>query len=71
MSGHAVGMSTVPEIIAGGELGMKILTISCLTNYASGISPHKLTHEEVMETANKSGERFTKLLKEIIASLLL
>lgn len=69
MGGHAVGMSTVPEIIAAGELGMKVLTISCLTNYAAGISPHKLTHEEVMETATHSGERFTQLLKEIISGL--
>lgn len=69
MGGHAVGMSTVPEIIAGGELGMKVLTISCLTNYAAGITPQKLTHEEVMETALQSGTRFTKLLKQIILGL--
>ncbi len=69
MGGDAVGMSTVPEIIAAGELGMNILTISCLTNYAAGISPHTLTHDEVMETAKQTGQRFAGLLKAIISKL--
>ena len=69
MGGNAVGMSTVPEIISAAELGMRILTVSCLTNYAAGISPHPLTHEEVVKTAKKTGERFTGLLKKIISEL--
>ena len=69
MGGDAVGMSTIPEIISGAELGMKILTISCLTNYAAGISNHSLTHEEVVKTAKKTGEQFTGLLKKIISAL--
>ncbi len=69
MGGDAVGMSTVPEIISAAELGMKILTISCLTNYAAGISNHPLTHEEVVKTAKKTGEQFTGFLKKIISAL--
>ena len=69
MGGDAVGMSTVPEIITAGELGMKVLTISCLTNYAAGISPHALNHEEVVDTARKAGKKFTSLLKNIISEL--
>ena len=69
MGGDAVGMSTVPEIIAAGELGMRVLTISCLTNYAAGISPHALNHEEVIDTAKKADEKFTSLLKNIISDL--
>ena len=69
MGGDAVGMSTVPEIISAAELGIKILTISCLTNYAAGISNHPLTHEEVVKTAKKTGEQFTGFLKKIISAL--
>ena len=69
MGGDAVGMSTVPEIISAAELGMKILTISCLTNYAAGISNHPLTHEEVVKTAKKTGEQFTGFIKKIISAL--
>ncbi|MDP6339868.1 MAG: purine-nucleoside phosphorylase [Candidatus Marinimicrobia bacterium] len=69
LGGDVVGMSTVPEIITAGELGMKVLTISCLTNYAAGISPKLLTHEEVIDTAKKAGEKFTSLLKRIISEV--
>ena len=65
MGGDAVGMSTVPEIIAAGELGMNILTISCLTNFAAGISSTALSHEEVIKSATKNSSNFIKLIKEI------
>ncbi len=48
----AVGMSTVPEVIAAAHAGMRILGISCITNMAAGILNEPLTHKEVMETAN-------------------
>jgi purine-nucleoside phosphorylase len=66
LGGHAVGMSTVPEIRAAGELGMKILTISCLTNYAAGVVEAPITHEEVIANAAEAGERFGTLLTSII-----
>ena len=65
----AVGMSTVPEIERAHELNMKLLSLACLTNYAVGISTHQLTHEEVVEQANKSGELFTNLLSRILIQI--
>ena len=62
----AVGMSTVPEIERAHELKINLLSLACLTNYAVGISLHPLTHEEVVEQANKSGKIFTKLLNQIL-----
>ncbi len=62
----AVGMSTVPEVITANYLGMKVLGISCITNYAAGISPHKLSHEEVTQVANKVKNEFSMLIKEIV-----
>ncbi|MFA6467540.1 MAG: purine-nucleoside phosphorylase [Bacteroidota bacterium] len=69
MGADAVGMSTVPEIIAAHHLGMKILGISCITNMATGISPTKLSHDEVTETANRVKQDFTQLVSEIIFGL--
>ena len=69
LGGHAVGMSTVPEIREAGELGMNILTISCLTNYAAGVVEAPITHEEVIESAAEAGERFGLLLSSIIDHL--
>jgi len=64
-----VGMSTVPEIISAAELNMRVLTISCLTNYAAGITKKSLSHEEVMETAEKSSKEFSQLLKKTLSNL--
>lgn len=66
LGGDAVGMSTVPEILTAGELGMSVLGLSCLTNFAAGITKLPLTHTEVMETALRAGADFTKLLLQTI-----
>ncbi|MBT3983614.1 MAG: purine-nucleoside phosphorylase [Bacteriovoracaceae bacterium] len=57
-----VGMSTVPESIAGNHLGLKVCGISCITNMAAGIAKHKLNHDEVKEEALKVMETFSSLL---------
>ena len=69
LGGHAVGMSTVPEIRAAAELGMKALTISCLTNYAAGVVDAPITHEEVIIIAAEAGERFGRLLSTIVEQI--
>jgi purine-nucleoside phosphorylase len=65
----AVGMSTVPEMMAASQLGMRVLGISCITNMATGISKDKLSHAEVTETANMVKANFTRLLTEILFAL--
>ncbi|MDD8016761.1 MAG: purine-nucleoside phosphorylase [Bacteroidota bacterium] len=64
----AVGMSTVPEVILANHLGLKVLGISCITNMATGISPTKLSHAEVNETANRVKNNFTKLVSSILVN---
>ena len=66
LGGHAVGMSTVPEIMKAEELGLEVVGISCLTNYGSGMESGILSHEKVLEiTSNVQGD-FSKLLLNII-----
>lgn len=65
----AVGMSTVHEAILGLKLGMKVGAISLITNHAAGISPQKLSHQEVIETAEKSKVMFERLVKKTISIL--
>lgn len=69
LGADAVGMSTVPEVIAARHNGLKILGISCISNMAAGILPQPLTHDEVMETADKVKETFLKLMRGIVAKL--
>jgi purine-nucleoside phosphorylase len=64
-----VGMSTVPEVIAAGYLGIKVLGISCVTNMAAGILPQPLDHAEVVARGKEAGPRFTRLLTGIIERL--
>lgn len=64
-----VGMSTVPEVIAAHHAGLKICGISCITNYASGLKPEKLNHQDVSDVAQKMKEPFSKLLVDSITRL--
>lgn len=65
----AVGMSTVPEAIVANYCGIKVVGVSCLTNYAAGVSEQPLAHSEVIETADRVKTVFEKLLVEIIKTV--
>ncbi len=65
----AVGMSTVPEVIVAARYGIDALGISCITNFATGLTTEKLAHAEVTEVANRVKHHFTKLLSKVILQL--
>lgn len=62
----AVGMSTVPEILAGRHMGMRCLSISLISNLAAGVAKHSLSHDEVIETSKRSAQKFQDLVKGIL-----
>ncbi|HTK36943.1 MAG TPA: purine-nucleoside phosphorylase [Pyrinomonadaceae bacterium] len=66
LGADAVGMSTVPEAIAARHQGMNVLGISCITNFAAGMSAEPINHQEVMETGERVSEIFKELLRRII-----
>jgi purine-nucleoside phosphorylase len=69
LGAHAVGMSTVLEAIQARALGLEVSGFSCLTNFAAGISPTHLSHEEVLETGKGAAAQFGKLLNEALPKL--
>ena len=66
LNGSVVGMSTLPEIKEAGLLGLNVLTLSVITNFAAGISKTSLSHEEVLFNAKKAKHKMIKLLSGII-----
>lgn len=64
-----VGMSTVPEVIIANQGGMRVLGISCVTNMAAGVLPQRLSHAEVMETAERIEKQFVRLVQALVKGL--
>jgi purine-nucleoside phosphorylase len=69
LGGDAVGMSTVPEAIAANHLGVRVAGLACITNLAAGLSPRKLTHQEVVENINLSVGQLDRLLETAVPRL--
>lgn len=69
LGADAVGMSTVPEALVAAQCGIHVLGISCITNLAAGVSPNKLSHQEVMETAAMVHDKFHSLVDLILKEI--
>lgn len=69
LGADAVGMSTVPEAIVANYCGLDILGISCITNSASSLTGEKLSHEEVIASANNAKTKFKSLILEIVCNI--
>lgn len=69
LGGDVIGMSTVPEVIVARHASIKVIGISCITDMAIGEEIQGITHEEVVEVANKTKPKFIKLVRELIAKV--
>ncbi|HEU4407343.1 MAG TPA: purine-nucleoside phosphorylase [Polyangiaceae bacterium] len=67
LGADAVGMSTVPEVLALRHQGVRVGALSCITNVAAGLGPEPLDHAEVEATAKASRDAFVSLLSAWVA----
>jgi purine-nucleoside phosphorylase len=66
MGADAVGMSTVPEAMLANAAGISVAAISCITNFAAGVSNRALGHEEVLDTTRRAMPAMTRLIADFI-----
>jgi purine-nucleoside phosphorylase len=67
---HAVGMSTVIEVIAANYCGLSVLGLSAITNDASGGADQRPdTIDEVLHQAGIAGKSISKLIQQVLPDM--
>lgn len=69
LGADAVGMSTVPEVILGRFLGLRIAAISTITNMAAGMSDERLSHEHTKAMAPRGAAKLERVLRRFLRGL--
>lgn len=69
LGGSVIGMTSVPEVCLARELGICYANVSIVTNFAAGISPGILTHEEVLEIMRNTRSQVRGLLFDSIINI--
>lgn len=69
LGGDLVGMTGVPEAPLAREAEICYAAIAMVTNFAAGISPVRLFHQEVVDAMTSNVENIRKLLMQAVAGI--
>lgn len=73
MGASTVAMSLCEEVIAARQVGMRVLGINLISNYAAGLSPQVLDEtnfkQELLRVFATARENATRLIEGIVASM--
>jgi purine-nucleoside phosphorylase len=69
LGADAVGMSTVPEVIAARQCGVRVLAVASITNRAAGLSRRLLSHQEVLDAGRSGAGNLARLFGEVMARI--
>jgi purine-nucleoside phosphorylase len=67
LGARVTGMSTVLEVIAARQMGMRVLVLSLVSNPGAGVTDQPLDHEEVLAAAAAAGQGIRDLLAALLA----
>lgn len=63
---NAVGMSTVPDVIAARQLGMRVAAFGFISNQAAGVTPEALDNEDILDLAHAHYDEYATLARNIL-----
>ena len=69
MGARVVGMSMVPEVLVARQRGLRTGGIATVTNFAAGLQPGPLSHEDVLRMSAASASSVQSLLGGAIPQL--
>ncbi|MEW6747987.1 MAG: purine-nucleoside phosphorylase [Planctomycetota bacterium] len=69
LGADAVGMSTVPEVIAARARGLRVGALSLITNKAAGLSDKPISHEQTLAVGRRGADNVARLLDALVARL--
>lgn len=70
LGADAVGMSTVPEVLAARHCGLKVAVIAAITNFAAGMVPDiELSHEHTLHHAKEAANDLMRLVVRTVGML--
>jgi purine-nucleoside phosphorylase len=69
LGADAVGMSTVPEVLASRQMGVRVLAIATITNRAAGLARRPLADQEVLAAGQRAARNLAALLAAVVPRL--
>jgi purine-nucleoside phosphorylase len=69
MGAHAVGMSTIPEVIAARHIGLPCFAASIITDLGAEGKVVEVSHEEVQQIAAQSAPKLIAILEGLLRAL--
>jgi purine-nucleoside phosphorylase len=69
LGGDAVGMSTVTEVIAARQLGVRVLAVAAITNRAAGLGLEPLKHQDILAAGKQAARNLGRLIEALLPKI--